>query len=179
MDLKADKYEKTFEIIYSLPGTYTAILTVTDERGGYSTWQVDVIVSDSGGDNLPQDGEDDSYSTVTLIGAAAVAIAGLVGGAMALTGMRGGGYESEDMLEDVEPGGMEEALSVLTGVAEKFPKEWMIPYNMACYLCQLERLAEAKPNLARALEIGGKGIRTAALSDEDLKPLWLWVKNLD
>ena len=29
----------------------------------------------------------------------------------------------------------------------------MIPYNMACYLCQLERLDEAKSRLAKALEI--------------------------
>ena len=79
----------------------------------------------------------------------------------------------------VDSGGMDEALSVLTSVAENFPEEWMIPYNIACYLCQLERLGEAKPNLARALKIGGKGIRTAAMGDEDLKPLWLWVKNHD
>jgi hypothetical protein len=46
INLGANKYEKTFEIIYSLPGTYTAILTVTDEWGGYSTWQVDVIVNE-------------------------------------------------------------------------------------------------------------------------------------
>ena len=71
---------------------------------------------------------------------------------------------------------MEQALEVLDGVLEEFPKEWMIPYNMACYLCQLERLNEAKSRLAKALEIGGKGIRTAALGDEDLLPLWPWIK---
>ena len=76
-----------------------------------------------------------------------------------------------------EGGDMEQALKVLDSVLEKFPKEWMIPYNMACYLCQLERLDEAKPRLAEALEIGGKGIRAAALGDEDLMPLWPWIKN--
>ena len=53
----------------------------------------------------------------------------------------------------------------------------MIPYNIACYLCQLERLDEAKLRLADALKIGGKGIRAAALGDEDLMPLWSWIKN--
>ena len=101
------KTSKTFEIVYVLPGTYTAIVTVTDERGGTHTWQVDVVVSDSGGDNVVQGGDDDTYSTATLIGAAAVAIAGLVGGAMALNRMRGGAEEFEDMFEDVTPGAME------------------------------------------------------------------------
>ena len=101
------KTSKTFEIVYVLPGTYTAIVTVTDERGGTHTWQVDVVVSDSGGDNVVQGGDDDTYSTATLIGAAAVAIAGLVGGAMALNRMRGGAEEFEDMFEDVTPSAME------------------------------------------------------------------------
>ena len=76
-----------------------------------------------------------------------------------------------------EGGGMEQALKILNGALKKFPKEWMIPYNMACYLCQLERLDEAKLRLADALKIGGKGIRAAALGDEDLMPLWPWIKN--
>ena len=76
-----------------------------------------------------------------------------------------------------EGGGMEQALEILDGTLKRFPKEWMIPYNMACYLCQLERLDEATPRLAEALEIGGKGIRAAALGDEDLMPLWSWIKN--
>ncbi len=75
-----------------------------------------------------------------------------------------------------ESGGMELALDVLNGVMSQFPQEWMIPYNMACYLCQLERLDEAKPKLSVALVIGGSAIRTSALADEDLKPLWPWVK---
>jgi len=76
----------------------------------------------------------------------------------------------------VEAGGIGAALEVLESVADTFPKEWMIPYNISCYLCQLERLEEARARLKQAFEIGGKPIRTAALSDEDLKPLWPWVK---
>ena len=104
INLLGDKYEKTFEKTYNEPGTYTAILTVTDERGGYSNWQVDVIVTRS--DSTTTGNGDSGYSTVTLFGAAFIAIAGLVGGAIALNRMRGGG-DPDDMFEDVIPSPME------------------------------------------------------------------------
>ena len=78
---------------------------MTDERGGYSTWQVDVIVTKSGDTTTTENG-DSGYSSVTLFGAAFVAIAGLVGGALALNRMRGGD-DLDDMFEDVMPGPME------------------------------------------------------------------------
>ena len=113
--LQGNKYAKTFEYTFNEPGTYTAILSVYDERydgfggassgGGYADTQVDVIVTKSGG-TTSTGGGDEGYDTITLFGAAFVAIAGLVGGAIALNRMRGG-EDFDDMFEDVLPGPLE------------------------------------------------------------------------
>ena len=57
--------------------------------------------------------------------------------------------------------------------AEAFPKESIIPFNLACYACQMRQLEEARAWLRRALKIGGKQkIKQLALDDPDLQPLW-------
>lgn len=66
-----------------------------------------------------------------------------------------------------------EAYEVASAVAAKFPKETTLHYNLACYACQLGKLEEAKVWLKQAMAIAGQEeIRTTALSDPDLKPLW-------
>ena len=45
---------------------------------------------------------------------------------------------------------------------ERFPEEWLIPYNVACYLCQMERLDEAQAMLALARAKGGERVDTMA-----------------
>lgn len=70
-----------------------------------------------------------------------------------------------------------EAFEQLLPAAERFPKEAIIPYNLACYLCQLGDLAAACDWLDQSLS-RGKGAQEkmhrlqAAMEDVDLKPLW-------
>ena len=82
------------------------------------------------------------------------------------------------------PGGtIESAWLSLYPAAKLFPDEPIIPYNLACYECQLGRLPEAKSWLQRALRIPRGSpdqniIRKMALGDPDLKPLWADIPDL-
>jgi hypothetical protein len=70
-------------------------------------------------------------------------------------------------------GGLEAAWDALLPASEQFPKEPIIPYNLACYACQRQRLAEARTWLERAMRVGGReAITLLALKDPDLEPLW-------
>ena len=67
----------------------------------------------------------------------------------------------------------EEARDNLLRVVDKFPEDPIMRYNLACYECQLGRLEQAKNWLQKAYESGDpKKIRSMALEDPDLKPLW-------
>lgn len=71
-------------------------------------------------------------------------------------------------------GGIEQAEKLLLPALEKFPKESVIPYNLACYAAQLSRLDAAWEWLQRAMK--GEGDKEVlierALADQDLEPLW-------
>ncbi len=67
--------------------------------------------------------------------------------------------------------GIEPARSILKEAMGKFPTVAVIPFNLACYECQLGQLDEAMSYLDRAFQIDA-GFRGQALDDEDLKPLW-------
>lgn len=70
-------------------------------------------------------------------------------------------------------GGLIMAWGALLPAAQKFPKEPVIAYNLACYACQLKQMDKAREWLDRAVKVGGREeIHKMALSDEDLKPLW-------
>jgi tetratricopeptide (TPR) repeat protein len=72
-----------------------------------------------------------------------------------------------------------EARDNLLRVVDKFPISATIRYNLACYECQLGRLAQAKDWLGKAFEIGdAKQMKLAALDDPDLEPLWKQIGSL-
>jgi tetratricopeptide (TPR) repeat protein len=70
-------------------------------------------------------------------------------------------------------GGLQSAREALEPVEDKFPEEPTIPYNLACYACQLGHLDQARALLQKAIQRGElKEIKKLALKDPDLKDLW-------
>jgi tetratricopeptide (TPR) repeat protein len=70
---------------------------------------------------------------------------------------------------------IESARDILLTAETEFPKEAVIPFNLACYFCQLGELETAKDYLRRAFAIDSNW-RAASLEDEDLEPLWDTLK---
>jgi hypothetical protein len=73
--------------------------------------------------------------------------------------------------------GLQEALDQLVSAADRFPKVWVIPYNLACYCAQLGRLDESRAWLKRAISINEPIVKRVALDDPDLEPLWNEIGN--
>jgi len=72
-----------------------------------------------------------------------------------------------------------EARDALSRAIGRFPDEGIIPYNLACYECQLGQFGTAKRWLGLAEKIQGKAtLKKMALSDPDLKPIWDYVRSL-
>jgi tetratricopeptide (TPR) repeat protein len=65
-----------------------------------------------------------------------------------------------------------EALEKLLPVADRFPKLWLVPYNLACYCAQLGRLDECQEWFKKAMVIDEQTVKRAAIDDPDLEPLW-------
>lgn len=69
-------------------------------------------------------------------------------------------------------GGILQAREILRQAQTLFPKEPLIPYNLACYDCQLGDREEAWRCLKIAFELGNaKQVKLMALQDPDLEPL--------
>jgi predicted Zn-dependent protease len=75
-------------------------------------------------------------------------------------------------LRRAKDGGLRTAWEALRPVADKFPKVWTIPYNLACYCAQLGRLEECEQWLKKAVAIDEGTVKRLAIEDPDLKPLW-------
>lgn len=73
----------------------------------------------------------------------------------------------------------QEAYDVVHSVVAKFPEESTLPYNLACYSCQLGKLKEAMEWLKSAIRTDTeKEIRRMAVKDKDLEPLWKEIGEL-
>jgi tetratricopeptide (TPR) repeat protein len=69
--------------------------------------------------------------------------------------------------------GVKGAWAALLPAADKFPKESAILYNLACYSCQMGRIADAWAWLEMAFKVGDhKQLKLKALDDLDLEQLW-------
>lgn len=70
-----------------------------------------------------------------------------------------------------EGGSIEAAYEMLAPCVERFPEQWLIAFNVACYLCRMDRLPEAEAMLDIARLTGGERVDELAKDDEDLMPL--------
>ena len=66
---------------------------------------------------------------------------------------------------------IEDARKVLLEVQPRFPSVAVIPFNLACYECQLGHTDEAKQYLRAAIKLDPQ-CREMALEDSDLETLW-------
>jgi tetratricopeptide (TPR) repeat protein len=82
-------------------------------------------------------------------------------------------------LRRARDGGLDKAFAALEPAAQTFLAEPVIPFNLACYACQMGNLDQARQWLLRSIAIGGKKyITLMALNDDDLKPLWKEIEQL-
>lgn len=74
-------------------------------------------------------------------------------------------------------GGIPSARAILAAARQRFPKEPLIAYNLACYECQLGNLTQARDWLREAFKLGDpRQLKTMSLQDPDLKPLHEEIK---
>ena len=73
---------------------------------------------------------------------------------------------------------VEKAEAILLRAQAIHSKNALIAFNLACYASVTARIEEAKARLRHAIDLD-KRVRTLAISDEDLRPLWDWISGLE
>ena len=69
-------------------------------------------------------------------------------------------------------GSISKAKEILLAAEPLFPRECVIPFNLACYCSQLNEFEQAEQWLKKAAAIDEKTVRKMTADDPDLKPLW-------
>lgn len=73
----------------------------------------------------------------------------------------------------------QEAWDLLRPMADRFPRSWIVSYDLSCYACQLGRLDEGRLWLKKAFTLGNAHeVQALALADPDLKSLWREILEL-
>ena len=74
-------------------------------------------------------------------------------------------------------GGIPQAKEILAKAQPLFPNEPLIPYNLACYACQLGDRKQTRKWLEAAFDLGDpKELKQMALKDADLEPIWTEIR---
>jgi tetratricopeptide (TPR) repeat protein len=81
-------------------------------------------------------------------------------------------------LRRAQGAGLQRAWDALMPALKRFPREPIIPFNLACYAAQFGRSDEALEWLQQAMDLAeDRGlIRNMALSDKDLESVWEKVR---
>jgi len=76
--------------------------------------------------------------------------------------------------------GLEQARQALLPAADRFPREPIIPFNLACYAAQSGRHEDALEWLRKALNLAEDrtAIKKMALQDKDLESLWDQIRDM-
>lgn len=80
-------------------------------------------------------------------------------------------------------GSVEQAKEILLKAEPLFPRQYIFPFNLACYCSQLGQFEETERWLKKAMSIDTRIVQQMAVTDDDLKPFWesmngtLWKKN--
>ena len=87
-------------------------------------------------------------------------------------------------LRRIPGGSLKSAMEALLPAADRFPDETIIPYNLACYACQLGDLTAARDWRKRAWQASARAGEqsrwiAAALRDPDLEALWPEIPRTD
>ena len=70
-------------------------------------------------------------------------------------------------------GSVEAAYNNLLPAAKLHPEDPLVPFNLACYTCQLGKLEAARDWLKLAFSLGHKrNLQMLARAESDLQPLW-------